>query len=293
MSDRSSKIRKRSEEEILETKKQRQITTETNSTGIMAETSTNALSKEAKDMIKNLHIVTIEESVSNAMEKCMNRWNDSWMENPRYKANQLELVDNFVVKCSALIDSAIKKTEVKVDKLEEVTIEHDKRLTTLEKMADDFDQSKRSCNIVIRGLCKEIEPLIAVTNMVTTALGIHITQNNIKYLVKLNLKNEKENTVSAKVAFFDQRLRDEIYSRRLKLKGTSIYISEDLTQKKSSLAYEARQHVKNTQNTSTWTVDGTVFLKDSLDGKPRAIHDVKDIPRCDASATTSMQTRTY
>jgi len=259
----------------------------------MADKSTNALSKEAKEMIENLHIVTIEESVSNAMEKSMTRWNNNWMENPRYKANQLELVDNFVVKCSALIDSAIKKTEVKVDKLEEVTIEHERRLTSLEKMADDFDQSKLGCNIVIRGLKNEIEPITAVTNMVTTALGIHITQNNIKYLVKINLKNEKENTVSVKVAFFDQRLRDEIYSRRLKLKGTNIYISEDLTQKKSSLAYEARQHVKNTPHTSTWTVDGTIFLKDSEEGKPRAIHDANDLKQENASATISNQPRTY
>ena len=79
-----------------------------------------------------------------------------------------------------------------------------------------------------------------------------------------NLMGNRGYNLYHKVVFFDQRLRDEIYSCRLKLKRTNIYISEDLTQKKSFLAYEARQYVKSTENTRTWTEHGTVFLKKTV-----------------------------
>ena len=91
------------------------------------------------------------------------------------------------------------------------------------------------------------------------------------------MKNEREDTLSIKVAFYKQRLHDEIYSNWLKLKGTNVFIEEDLTPKKASLAYEARKYAKNTTNASTWTMEGTVFLKDNTDAKPRAIHDTNNL----------------
>ena len=80
-------------------------------------------------------------------------------------------------------------------------------------------------------------------------------------MIKLTLKKERENTVSAKIAFFNQCLWDQIYSCTLKLKGTNVYISKNLTHAKSTLAYEARQHTKTREKASTWTTDNTIFLK--------------------------------
>ena len=96
--------------------------------------------------------------------------------------------------------------------------------------------------------------------------------------------NDKPGTESHKVAFHDRRLRDEIYSRRLSLKGMDVFISEDLTLKKSSLAYEARQYVRTTKDTSTWTIDGIIYLKDGEDEKPRIITNVHDLNPQNATA---------
>ena len=101
----------------------------------------------------------------------------------------------------------------------------------------------------------------------------------------MSLKNERDDTISIKAAFFEQRLRDEIYSRRLQLRGTNIFIGEDLTQKKATLAYEARQYVKTTTNASTWTTDGVQFLKDKMDAKPRVIHNASDLKPEDPTVT--------
>ena len=74
---------------------------------------------------------------------------EQWLNSTKYLESQELMVDRFASKCSTLIESATKKTEAKIAKIEDVTIIHDKRLETLEKMADEFDQSKRSCNIVV------------------------------------------------------------------------------------------------------------------------------------------------
>ena len=80
-----------------------------------------------------------------------------------------------------------------------------------------------------------------------------------------------------KVAFFDVRLCDEVYARRLKLKGTGIFISKDLTLKRSNLPYETRTYTRANPNASTWTSEGKIFLKDNPDGKHRVVNNVTDL----------------
>ena len=58
------------------------------------------------------------------------------------------------------------------------------------------------------------------------------------------LKNDDDGTDYYKINFFAKRQRDEIYAKRTHFKGTNIYLSEDLTIKKSCLAYEARQYAR-------------------------------------------------
>ena len=207
MSDRS-KIRKRSEEDTAEAKKTRKSNSET-----MAENTVKPITDEARNMLADLHIITIE----NTIEESMDRRMEQWLSSKKYQESQESLVDRFAAKCSTLIESATKKIDAKIEKIEDTTISHDKRLTELEKMADDFDQSKRSNNIVIRGINAIGEPKVNLVNTITSGLGIHITERDVKYLIKLAMKNEREDTISIKVAFYEQRLRDEIYTNRLKL----------------------------------------------------------------------------
>lgn len=117
----------------------------------------------------------------------------------------------------------------------------------------------------------------SIVNMMRDGQGIQANANDIKFAIKITLKNEKNGTESIKVSFYDRRLRDEVYGRRLKLKGTDVFISEDLTVKKSSLAYAAREYVRAHEKTSTWTMDGNILLKDSEDDKPRIIHNVTEL----------------
>ena len=73
-------------------------------------------------------------------------------------------------------------------------------------MADDFEQKKRNKNIIVRGLKPNENTKTRVINMITTGLGKHITEKDIKYSIKLALKKEREGTETMKIAFYDTHL---------------------------------------------------------------------------------------
>ena len=71
------------------------------------------------------------------------------------------------------------------------------------------------------------------------------------------------------VRFRSERLRDSVYRARTKLKSHNIqqpdariFVNEDLTARRASLAYLARQAKKSRRITDSWTADGKVLIKD-------------------------------
>ena len=154
-------------------------------------------------------------------------------------------------------------------------------------MADEFEQTKRQANLIVRGLKHNENNKTSILNMMTKGLDLKVTEQDIKFVVKIVLKNEMPDTDSLKVAFHDSRLRDEVYARRLKLKGTHVFISEDLTLKRSELAFQARKYVRTTPNASSWTSNGHIYLKDSQDDKPRIIHHKTDLKPADNAPLVS------
>ncbi len=55
------------------------------------------------------------------------------------------------------------------------------------------------------------------------------------------------------------------YQERLKVKGTSIYLSEDLSKDQASLFYKARKKKSQDSIHSAWTKDCKVFIRRSAD----------------------------
>jgi len=272
MSERKENIRKSSEETETANKKARQTSTksmDSSKSTISTATSHPEINNlhiidDAKKMMGELQIANIDNIIATSMAKHMEKW-------------QSTITEMFAGHCSHLIESATEKVVEKVEKIEENMEDHGQRIAQLEAIADDFEQTKRNHNVIVRGLKQNPDPNYSFLKMVNEALGIRITENDIKFSAKIELKNEREGTDSMKVALFDCKLRDEIYSHRIKLKGTDIYISEDLTLKKSSLAYEARQYARQNRDVTTWTSDGMIILKDSLNSKPRVIRHIKDL----------------
>ena len=74
------------------------------------------------------------------------------MKSKIYNDSQEKLVDRFVIKFSELIESSNQKTEIKIERLEDTTSDHKKKIASLEEMADEFDQMKGNNNIIVRAL---------------------------------------------------------------------------------------------------------------------------------------------
>ena len=58
------------------------------------------------------------------------------------------------------------------------------------------------------------------------------------------------------VKFSRYNIRREVYSARFKLRGTNIYVHQDLTRERSNHLFKAREHEKVAK---TWTYDGRLF----------------------------------
>ena len=144
-------------------------------------------------------------------------------------------------------------------------------------MADDSEQDRRACHLIVRGIKKSDEPKITITNILAEKTNSTLTQDDLKFVIKLTTTDAAPDTETYKIGFHERRKRDEIFARRTKLKGTDTYISEDLTIRRSKLAYEARRRTKEIAGSSTWTHDGKIYFKDSHNSKPRAITCVIDL----------------
>ena len=110
-------------------------------------------------------------------------------------------------------------------------------------------------------------------------MEIKLDSNDIRYVIKLGKEQDmRVNIRPLKVVFHNRRVREYIFRKRSQLKGTNIWIGDDLTAKKSKLAYEARQAAKINEKYKTWTFEGRVFIKMADDAEPTRIDDVADLP---------------
>ena len=57
------------------------------------------------------------------------------------------------------------------------------------------------------------------------------------------------------------------------------WVTDDLTPAWSKLAYLARTWAKGKEDTSSWTMDGKIFLKNGETAKPKRVLTEADIPR--------------
>ena len=58
--------------------------------------------------------------------------------------------------------------------------EQKKRITSLESMANDYEQAKHRNNIIVRGLLPKTNTKECVVNMIIEGLGSNVTEDDIK-----------------------------------------------------------------------------------------------------------------
>jgi hypothetical protein len=161
----------------------------------------------------------------------------------------------------------------------EVMIKHEDN-SKFNKRLDDLEQREKSSNIIVTGVPKGKDVISKSVELLREKLGVVLSRSDIKYAVRLG--EENGNTTPVKIAFKDVETKNRMYKCRTKLKGTSVWMAEDLTPRRSNLAFKAREVVRKGKATQTWTFDGNIFIKTARNGRPQKITEISDLPQTDS-----------
>ena len=185
-----------------------------------------------------------------------------------YPSELFERIDTFTERVKSLtIDLAAK--DAKIDALTT-------RVESLEAEADRQEQYSRRPNLRFQGVPESTEGSTdqKIIRLCNEAMGLSppLVVTDIERSHRLGPPKDREGRDRIRpviVRFRSERLRDSVYRARTKLKSHNIqqpdariFVNEDLTARRASLAYLARQAKKSRRITDSWTADGKVLIKD-------------------------------
>ena len=181
-----------------------------------------------------------------------------------YPRELYEKIDSFTDRVTSLtIDLAAKEA-----KIEALTT----RVESLEAEADRQEQYSRRPNLRFQGVPESTEGSTdqKIIRLVNECMGLSppLAVSDIERSHRLGPPKDRDGrdrTRPVIVRFRSERLRDTVYRARTKLKAHNlqqpdarIFVNEDLTARRASLAFLARQAKKAKRITDSWTADGRV-----------------------------------
>lgn len=174
------------------------------------------------------------------------------------------------------LEERMKALEEKSEKLDQID-EINKKLEDYEAKLDELEQSYRAPNMIVMGLREVDNPAREASEIIQKKLKITFQAKDLHYWIPMTRMRGEEVQHGVKLVFKEYALRNEIYRARTALKGTKVYLNDDLTQARGLLAYKAREAVRANKIHLTWTFDGKIFVKDSAESKPRRVKNEADI----------------
>ena len=144
-----------------------------------------------------------------------------------------------------------------------------KRLT--HKETNTNDQQSRLNNLVVTGL--KVGDIASMKEQFIALAGsnLNTTLTDVDFEMKM-ISNATQSQTKAILTFSNVWKRNACLDRRLQLKDTGVFVSEDLSKETASLFYQARQLRKKGDIRSTWTKNNTVFVQVSQENEPVQVH---------------------
>ena len=171
---------------------------------------------------------------------------------------------------SASIDALTKQISEKDTRIREL----EKKVCTLEELADKNEQYTQRSNLMFRGF-KETgkgedtdAKIMALVNN-DMKLAPPLTLVDIARSHRLGKTREGAGNRLIIVRFNSDRVRDSVHRARVNLKvynqqhrNAPVFVNDDLTARRSKLAFDCRQMKKENRITDTWTYNGKILIKD-------------------------------
>ncbi|XP_071078610.1 uncharacterized protein [Haliotis cracherodii] len=162
------------------------------------------------------------------------------------------LVKDIVAPLQKEIVDLRQELEEKTDELEQYSRRNSVRITGLKETVDEVPEE------TIQDILTIVHPKMSVQDIDRChRVGKKMPGRNRAIIVKF-------------VSYWD---RNQVIMNRRKLRGqmNSVYINEDLTQRRSLLYESARELKKQGRFDGTWTFDGRIYTRDQPEGKIRHI----------------------
>ena len=170
--------------------------------------------------------------------------------------------------------------------------------TGLQQKVGIQERNERLKHLKVTGLqgTNPMELANNFVNLAKTSLALQLSTD--EFAVRMSVKMPAR---SATIVFSNYWKRTMCYDRRTQLKGSNIFITEDLNPEESKLFYECRQLRKRRIIQNTWTRNNKIYIRRSFNSDSQQIDKISDldqlnldpqptaIPRTDTnSPSTSM-----
>jgi hypothetical protein len=146
--------------------------------------------------------------------------------------------NKFSTKCDEKISAATEKLSIQLDDIGKTTCS---QIEQMDAQVRSLEQEKHNKNLLVRGFAPGKNAKLSCIKVLNAKLSTKLTTSDFKYALSIG----KQGNDMIKLAFVSTVTRDSIYTKNSKLKGSSIFIFEDLTPRRAALYYKARQAVKH------------------------------------------------
>ena len=182
-------------------------------------------------------------------------------------------------KANDTLRNELNHTRIKLkDQIEETT--------KLDEKYDDLERYSRKNSLEILGVP---EGAYTSTDEIVTRIGAAINVDIKPEDIEISHKLKRKNAKPVIVIFVSHKVKSLLYKARTKLKNVKtsdvfpsyafasredqrIFINENLTNYRMELFWKANKMKKDNMITSTWTMDGKIFVKTSPSGTPVRIY---------------------
>ena len=162
-----------------------------------------------------------------------------------------------------------------IRKLTHEVHEKEQMITELEQKVDNIEQYMRRDCLTVTGIKESLNENTdeLIIDMAKSKLNVELTPTDISRSHRIpggpprpdTLNNGSPRAIIVKFATYNARKK--VYSSRRLLKDSpdKMFINEVLTRKRSALAFQARQLIKQRLIQQTWTSDGKILVKTNYD----------------------------
>lgn len=175
-------------------------------------------------------------------------------------------------------------------------------INDLENRVNDLEQNLKSDNIVISGLALQPGYMSYASSVKPTTGGVDTSTPNMEYSIesqvikffnnhqievgsneiancyRLGKMNKTQKPNSILLQLISKKVKNRVLKNSSKLKGTSVFLNEDLSRRNAEVAGIARKYRRRGDILKTWVRGGNIFIKmNGVTPESQSVHHIRNV----------------